>query len=225
MAPRSATQQREQKVVATGAAIVIVALLAVYVVIPFARHWTARAELLREAQTNVATLAGLVQAAPAFENAATRAEAALAVNPSRIFHARSAPLAASALQSLLQDAANASHLLVTRLDVAQSLATRPTQSFGATALGATALGATALGATAPGGPAPADSASSLNASLPATLAAYCDIIGLAALLDHLAHAPRVVRVEKLTIQQNSALRGAPDMLQITLTLRAPVVLE
>lgn len=215
MAPHSATQQREQKVVAAGATIVIVALLAVYVVGPFARHWTARAELLREARTNVATLAGLVQAAPAFENAATRAEAALAVNPSRIFHARSAPLAASALQSLLQDAANASHLLVTRLDVAQSLATRPTQSFGATALGVTALG----------DPAPAENARSLNASLPATLAAYCDIIGLAALLDHLAHAPRVVRVEKLTIQQNSALRGAPDMLQITLTLRAPVVLE
>ena len=210
MAFRNATQQRERTVVAIGATIVIVALLAVYVIVPFVRHWTARAELLREVRNNVAELSGLVAAASAFERAATRGEAALAVNPSRIFHARSAPLAASALQSLLQDAANASHLLVTRLDVAQSLVTRPTQSFGA---------------AAPNDPAPADSANSFNASLPATLAAYCDIIGLAALLDHLAHAPRVVRVEKLTIQQNSALRGAPDMLQVTLTLRAPVVLE
>ncbi len=210
MALRSAVQQREQQVVAIGATIVLVALLAVYVIAPFARRWTARAERLREARNNVAELSGLVAAAPAFEHAATRAEAALAVNPSRIFHARSAPLAASALQSLLQDAANASHLLVTRLDVAQSLVTRPTQSFGAAATNNSA---------------PADSGNSFNASLPATLAAYCDIIGLAALLDHLAHAPRVVRVEKLTIQQNSALRGAPDMLQVTVTLRAPVVLE
>lgn len=210
MAPRNATEQREQKVVAIGATIVVVALLAVYALLPFARHWAAREAVLRDARDDVATLSGLVAAAHALENAATRDEAALAANPSRIFHARSAPLAASALQSLLQDAANASHLLVTRLDVAQSLASRPTQSFAATATAETAS---------------VSSTGDIGASLPATLAAYCDIVGLAALLDHLAHAPRVVHVEKLTIQQNSALRGAPDMLQIVLTVRAPVVLE
>ncbi len=210
VAPRNAAQQRERKVIAIGVTIALVALLATYAVLPFARQWTAREALLRDARDDVATLSGFVASAAVLENAATRAEAVLAVNPSRIFHARSAPLAASALQSLLQDAANASHLLVTRLDVAQSLASRPAQSFGATATVDTASYADAGGT---------------GASLPATLAAYCDIVGLAALLDHLAHAPRVVHVEKLTIQQNSALRGAPDMLQIVLTLRAPVVLE
>ena len=210
MALRNATQQREQRVVVIGATLVIVALFASYVVLPFVRRWTVREVLVREARDDVAMLSGLVSSAPALENAATRAEAALAVSPSRIFHARSAPLAASALQSLLQDAANASHLLVTRLDVAQSLTSVPTQTFRAPAIADTA---------------PAASAAGIGANLPATLAAYCDILGLAAVLDHLAHAPRVVHVEKLTIQQNSALRGAPDMLQIVLTVRAPVVLE
>jgi hypothetical protein len=35
----------------------------------------------------------------------------------------------------------------------------------------------------------------------------------------------VVVVEKLSVTQNSALRGAPDVLQVTLAVRAPVVLE
>jgi hypothetical protein len=63
-----------------------------------------------------------------------------------------------------------------------------------------------------------------GASVPATLSAYCDIHGLAALLRHLETGPRAVAVERMTVQINPALRGAPDVLQVSLTLRAPVVL-
>jgi hypothetical protein len=34
-----------------------------------------------------------------------------------------------------------------------------------------------------------------------------------------------VYVERMSVQQNSAVRGAADMLQVTLSLRAPVVLQ
>ena len=61
--------------------------------------------------------------------------------------------------------------------------------------------------------------------LPATIAAYGDIFGLAEFLHKLSSGPRVVRVERIAIQQNSALRGAPDVLQITVTLAAPVIVQ
>lgn len=58
-----------------------------------------------------------------------------------------------------------------------------------------------------------------------TLSVVGDIHGLAQLLESLATGPRVVRVEEMTVTQNSALRGAPDVLQVTLRVRAPIVLD
>lgn len=59
--------------------------------------------------------------------------------------------------------------------------------------------------------------------LPINVAGTSDIYGVAELLAQLANGPRRVRVEQLTIQQNPALRGAPDVLQLTLALSAPWV--
>lgn len=59
----------------------------------------------------------------------------------------------------------------------------------------------------------------------ATLSVVGDIHGLAALLATLERGPRVLQVERLNVTQNSALRGAPDVLQVTVGVRAPVVLE
>ena len=199
-----AARTRERRVVIGGTIVVTVALLVSDVLLPFARQWSGREDAIATTRDRVAVLSGLDAARPSLDAEASRAEADLSRQGTRVLHARSLALAASALQSLLQDAADASHLVVTRLDVVQN--------------GGAAANAGV--ATSPG-----DSASSPTVRLPATLAAYCDIVGLAALLDHLAHSSRVVRIEKLTVQQNSALRGAPDMLQITMSLRAPVVLE
>ncbi len=205
MAAGNAAQQRERRVVVSGAVVLVIALFATYAVLPFARKWRDRERELAHVRERVAMLAGLDAARPDLEAGARNAEATLAGRATRLFHARSLTLAASALQSLLQDAADASHLVVTRLDVAPNASANSAGSAGAS---------------------PRDSTDAPTVlSLPATLAAYTDVVGLAALLDQLARAPRVVRVEKLTVQQNSALRGAPDMLQITLTIRAPVVLE
>ena len=59
----------------------------------------------------------------------------------------------------------------------------------------------------------------------ATLAALGDVEGLALLLAQLGDGPRPVLVERVTVQRNPALRGAPDVLQWTLVVRAPVVLR
>jgi hypothetical protein len=59
--------------------------------------------------------------------------------------------------------------------------------------------------------------------LPITMIGTTDIYGVAELLGQLARGPRAVSVEQLTVQANPALRGAPDVLQVTLALSAPWV--
>lgn len=66
---------------------------------------------------------------------------------------------------------------------------------------------------------------SASEALTAQLSVIGDIEGLARLLETLAHGPRVVTVTRLTVQQNSALRGATDVLQVTIGVHAPLVLE
>ena len=64
-----------------------------------------------------------------------------------------------------------------------------------------------------------------DGDLPITLSANGDIFGLAELLRQIRRAQYVVVVDKLQVQNNSALRGAPDVLQIALSLHAPVIVQ
>jgi general secretion pathway protein M len=59
--------------------------------------------------------------------------------------------------------------------------------------------------------------------LPITLTGTTDIFGVAELLGQLMQGARRLDVEQLTVQTNPALRGAPDVLQLTLSLSAPWV--
>lgn len=181
-------ERREARTVAVGACIVAVALLIAFVALPFVRRVQLREVELEATRASIRELRALTANAGSLDSAGAAAEAALTARGRRAIRARSAAIAASALQSFLQDASDASRLLVTRLDVA-----------------------------------PADSAG--NRTLPASLSAHGDIHGLADFLGHLEHGPRVVRVERMMVQMNSALRGAPDMLQLTMTVRAPVIVE
>jgi hypothetical protein len=61
--------------------------------------------------------------------------------------------------------------------------------------------------------------------LPFDLSANGDIYGLADLLQRIRTARFVMVVRKLQVQNNSALRGAPDVLQIALSLQAPVIVQ
>lgn len=205
LTPPSFRAARERRTVLIGVAVVTVALVFTYVLLPFAQRWQTREVEIAQTRAQIQELAALVLHAGALDSAASRAEQRLVLGGRRTFRARSATLAASALQSYLQDAADASRLVVTRLDVAS---------------------ANTLDGGAPIGTAGGeDGARSRGREIPATLSAYCDITGLADVLAQFAHGPRVVLVDRVTVQQTSALRGAPDMLQVTLTLRAPVSLE
>ena len=68
-------------------------------------------------------------------------------------------------------------------------------------------------------------ASDSAGDLPFDLSANGDVYGLAELLQRIRTARFVVIVRKLQVQNNSALRGAPDVLQLALSLEAPVIVR
>ena len=72
-----------------------------------------------------------------------------------------------------------------------------------------------------------DSASASLASLPATLIALGDVYGVAALLSRVQHGSALFDVRELTVQVNPARRaeGGGELLQLTLVIRAPFVVE
>lgn len=193
MSARTAEKQREQRVIIGALVVLTASLLLVYGVLPFVRTVRARELQIDAARSRAALLAGYAAAVPALEQAATRDEAWLATTARRVLHATSEPLASSALQSLLQDAAEGAGMAVNRVEV-----NADTDSAAA------------------GG-----SVTHLRGSL----SAYGDIHGVAALLRALEAGPRVVAVERISVQQNSALRGAPDVLQVTIGVRAPVLID
>jgi hypothetical protein len=197
--------QREQRTLLAGAIVVAAALVIAYAIVPFMLRWRQRDAELDGARLRLRELSSLVANAPALDSAARMAERSLESGGRRVFRARSMTLAASALQSFLQDASDASSLVVTRLDVADAAEATSVES----------PRSSVTDSLPPSG----------TTSITATLSAHCDIAGLARLLAQFEHGPRVVHVERMTVQQNSALRGAPDMLQITLTVRAPAVIE
>ncbi len=203
MARLDARNAREQRVITGGAVVLALALVVAFAVLPFVRHWRAREVTLNAATSRVTYLLDLAERAGDLELAAANAERTLASQTRRVLHARSSTLAASSLQTFLQDAADASRLAVTRLEVSPDDSVR---ADGADQDGST-NGMLKAGVT----------------RLPALLSAYGDISGVATLLDFLASGPRVLSVERVLLVRNSALLGAPDVVQITVTLRAPVL--
>lgn len=185
-------KRRERRVMIGGVAVVALALTATLVVVPFVRQWRDREAEIAATQERVALLERLAARTESLEAEANAAERALAVRSRRVMHARSTTLAASSLQSLLQDMADASPLVVTRLEVS---ADDSTSTGGAAA----------------------------TARIPATFSAYGDIAGVASFLHHLAVGPRVLVLDRLTVQRNAALLGAPDVVQVTMAIHAPVI--
>jgi type II secretory pathway component PulM len=65
------------------------------------------------------------------------------------------------------------------------------------------------------------------AALPATLIALGDVFGIADLLSRVQNGTTLLEVRELTVQINPARRaeGGGELLQVTLTVRAPFVIE
>lgn len=194
----SASQARERVVVMGGIIIVALALLFAYGVVPFVQRWQVRETQLAAVDERVRFLEGLWHRTANLEQVADRLESVVATEPLRVIHARSDALAASQVQAFLQDAADASHVVVTRLDVTPQSAADSVVNVGMPVL-------------AP--------------SIPASLSGYGDIRGVTELLTLVSSGPRVLVVDQLTLIRNAALLGAPDVVQFTLTLRAPVLPE
>lgn len=202
---------RERRVIAVGAGIVALAVLIVFAVLPLARHWLARESALGSAQARVAYLESLAQRSQEIAQMAAAAELQVRNLPQRVVHARSEPLAASQLQTVLQDAANTHGLLVTRIEVTNTTDVRTGDT------GPAGTNTRVGGTTSGGGVATFD--------VPATIAAYGDIIGVTGFLQWLSAGPQVVQFDRITLQRNSALLGAPDVVQLSFDIRAPVIRE
>ena len=179
MARPDALNARERRIIAGGVATIAVALLFTYAAVPFVRQWREREGALEAARARVAYLSSLVERADALEAEATQAERALASQRRRVLQARSSTLAASALQSFLQEAADASHMVVTRLEVS------PDDSTSSDGGSATARQGTASTAG--------------STRVPATLSAYGDINGAATLIHTLMTGPRVLLLARLML--------------------------
>ena len=178
---------RERRVVIGGAMVIVMALLFARLVTPQWQAWQQREARVAAATSRLSQLQGLVRDREQLERSANEAERALAGAPRRVLHAQSVTLAASAVQSLLQDAVDGAGMVVNRVEVSST----------------------------------PDSTGALEGSL----SAYGDIHGLSALLHTLNHGPRVAPIERRVVQQNSALRGAPNVLQVQLTVRTPVLID
>ena len=168
--------------------IVLLAAVALIVValVPRVREWRAREARIAAAQQQLAALANAVANQAALDSIVQEHEADLSRGAQRVLRSRSRPLAASALQSLVQELAESSNVTVGRLDVANLVG---------------------------------------DGDVPIAFSANGDIFGLAELLRRLRGAPYLLIVDKLQVQNNSALRGAPDVLQIALSLHAPVIVQ
>jgi hypothetical protein len=196
----SASAAREKRVIELGSAIVIVSLFVSYVALPFVRRWGAREDSIATLEARVAYLTEFASRQQALERAANAAEEELSRSTRRVVQARTMTLASNGLQSMLQGAVDASRLVSQRLEVAPE----PTDDSTRLALEARAAGAT---------------------SLTATLSAYGDISGVTTLLDLFATGARLAEIERLTMIRNSALAGAADVVQATMVVRAPVLVN
>jgi type II secretory pathway component PulM len=109
---------RERRTVRAGAAVAAVALLTAFVVLPVARHWSTQRSALGVARDRVQRLQGLIRDSAALAAEATAREETRVRAAVRVIRARTPALAASTLQSLLQELATRSRVSITQLNVA-----------------------------------------------------------------------------------------------------------
>jgi hypothetical protein len=177
----------------TWGAVAVAGVLLLAATIPLARQWSDREALIAARRGELARLRGMETAEGALRATVAERESRAAEYAQRPVRASTAPLAAGAVQGILQRYADESQLSVSELNVA-------------------------------GEP---DSTAATLSSLPATLIALGDVYGVADLLSRVQHGDTLFDVRELTVQVNPARRaeGGGELLQLTLVIRAPFVLE
>ena len=117
--PSLALEPRERRTIAIAGVVLATALLIVYGILPFARRWTAREDLIATRAEQVARLRWLTENESSLRKAAAeRIARATTVERPRLLAGRSAALAASALQTVVQGYADEAGITVRELNVA-----------------------------------------------------------------------------------------------------------
>jgi hypothetical protein len=96
----------------------LVGLTIAYGILPFAKHWREREELIASRTEQLARLRGLMANEAKLRELVRVRASAIESGQQRLLSGRSPALAASALQSLIQSFANQSQVTVSQLDVA-----------------------------------------------------------------------------------------------------------
>lgn len=115
-----APDARERRTIAWGGAVLVAAWLISVVVVPAATRWRDREAMIDALRRERAQLVSLGAHADTLRGEASARAAAVEALPVRLVRGRTAALAASSLQELLQQYASASRVSVTRLDVASA---------------------------------------------------------------------------------------------------------
>jgi type II secretory pathway component PulM len=108
---------RERRIVAGGAIISTLALLAVWVVLPFARRWQDREIAIAAQETRLMQLRMLVEGEAKAKQGLTLRQRARAAVRQRLLVGSTPALAASSLQALLQAYADTSRVTLDRVDL------------------------------------------------------------------------------------------------------------
>ena len=118
--PALRLSRRERRTVFAGATVSIVALVLAFGVVPFARRWSDREDRIAASADRLARLRSLVANEGELRRIVAAREAADAASGTGrgILVGRTPALAASALQSAIQDYASRSRVTISRLDVA-----------------------------------------------------------------------------------------------------------
>ncbi len=109
---------RERRTLALGFAVSVAALALAYGVVPFARRWHAREDVIAAETDRLGRLRGLVASEDRLRSAVDEGARSLASGRQRLLAGRTAALAASTLQAAIQQYADQSQVTVSRLDVA-----------------------------------------------------------------------------------------------------------
>jgi hypothetical protein len=114
-----AVEPRERRTITIAVAVLATAVLIVYGILPYARRWTAREDLIAMRAEQVARLRWLAANESSLQTAmAARLAQTTGVDRPRLLSGRSSALAASALQTVVQGYADEAGVTVRELNVA-----------------------------------------------------------------------------------------------------------
>lgn len=111
-------EPRERRTIAIGATVVTMAAVITLVLVPLGRRWSEREALIGVTRNHLARVSSIIGHEAELNEATRAVDARLDAGGMRLVRARSMPLAAAAVQSMVREYASGSVVTVTRLDAA-----------------------------------------------------------------------------------------------------------